>query len=98
VDVNEQILLYTTPTELIKVEFGSSIMNVDGVESDLGYEITYAEKDVLYIALDYVKMHTNLSYEIFDRHMQIYNEWGSKTVATVKKVGLLSGPFNAFNI
>lgn len=94
VDWNEQLLLYTTPTEVIKVEFGSSIMNVDGVESDLGYEITYAEKDVLYIALDYVKMHTNLSYEIFDRHMQIYNEWGSKTVATVKKdtsIRLLGG-------
>ena len=94
VDWNEQLLLYTTPTEVIKVEFGSSIMNVDGVESDLGYEITYAEKDVLYIALDYVKMYTNLSYEIFDRHMQIYNEWGSKTVATVKKdtaIRLLGG-------
>ena len=94
VDWNEKLLLYTTPTEVIKVEFGSSIMNVDGVESDLGYEITYAEKDVLYIALDYVKMHTNFSYEIFDRHMQIYNEWGSKTVATVKKdtaIRLLGG-------
>ena len=85
VDWNEQLLLYTTPTEVIKVGFGSSVMNVDGAETDLGYEIVYAENDVLYIALDYVKMYTNLSYEIFDRHMQIYNVWGSKTVATVKK-------------
>jgi len=85
VDWNEQLLLYTTPTEVIRVGFGSSVMNVDGVETDLGYEIAYAENDVFYIALDYVKMYTNLSYEIFDRHMQIYNAWGSKTVATVKK-------------
>ena len=85
VDWNEQQLLYTTPTEVIRVGFGSSIMTVDGAETDLGYEIVYAENDVLYIALDYVKMYTNLSYEIFDRHMQIYNVWGSKTVATVKK-------------
>lgn len=85
VDWNEQILLYTTPTEVIRVELGSSIMNVDGAETDLGYEIAYAENDVLYIALDYVKMYTNLSYEIFERHMQIYNAWGSRTVATVKK-------------
>jgi len=94
VDVNEQILLYTTPTEIIRAEFGSSIMNVDGVDTDLGYEIVYTEDDVIYIALDYVKMYTNLSYEIFDRHMQIYNVWGSKTVATVKKdtaVRLLGG-------
>ncbi len=84
-DVNEQILLYTTPTEVIKAGFGSTVMNVDGVDMDLGYEIAYTENDVIYIALDYVKMYTNLSYEIFDRHMQIYNEWGIKTVATVKK-------------
>ena len=94
VDWNEQLLLYTTPTEVIRVGFGSSVMNVDGAETDLGYEIVYAENDVLYIALDYVKMYTNLSYEIFDRHMQIYNVWGSKTVATVKKdtaIRLLGG-------
>ena len=94
VDWNEQQLLYTTPTEVIRVGFGSSIMTVDGAETDLGYEIAYAENDVLYIALDYVKMYTNLSYEIFDRHMQIYNVWGSKTVATVKKdtaIRLLGG-------
>ena len=85
VDWNERLLLYTTPTEIIKVGFGSGVMNVDGAETDLGYEIAYEENDVLYIALDYVKMYTNLSYEIFDQHMQIYNVWGSKTVATVKK-------------
>ena len=85
VDMNEQILLYTTPTEVIRAGFGSSVMNVDGVDTDLGYEIVYRENDVVYIALDCVKMYTNLSYEVYDRHMQIYNAWGSKTVATVKK-------------
>ena len=84
-DMNEQILLYTTATEVIRAGFGSSIMSVDGAESDLGYEIVYVENDMVYIALDYVKMYTNLSYEIFEQHMQIYNTWGSKTVAVVKK-------------
>ena len=85
VDLNEQILLYTTATEVIHAGFGSSIMNVDGVESDLGYEIVYNENEKIYIALDYVRLYTNLSYEIFDQHMQIYNEWGSRTVAALKK-------------
>ncbi len=85
VDLNEQILLYTTATEVIHACFGSSIMNVDGVESDLGYEIVYNENEKIYIALDYVRLYTNLSYEIFDQHMQIYNEWGSRTVAALKK-------------
>ncbi len=85
VDLNEQILLYTTAAEVVRASFGSSIMNVNGTETDLGYEIVYSENDKVYIALDYVKLYTNLSYEIFDQHMQIYNTWGSKTVAALKK-------------
>ena len=85
VDLSEQILLYTTATEVIRTDFGSSIMRVNGAETDLGYEIVYSENDVIYIALDYVKLYTNLSYEIFDQHMQIYNTWGSRTLATLKK-------------
>ena len=85
VDLSEQILLYTTATEVIRTDFGSSIMRVNGAETDLGYEIVYSENDVIYIALDYVKLYTNLSYEIFDQHMQIYNTWGSRTVAALKK-------------
>lgn len=85
VDMNEQLLLYTTPTEVIRVSFGSSIMNVDGADTDLGYEVAYQDGEIVYIALDYVKTYTNLSYEVFEQHMQIYNTWGTKTVATVKK-------------
>ena len=85
VDMGEQILLYTTPTEVISVAFGSSVMTVDGVSTDLGFEIVYVENDVIYVALDYVKMYTNFSYELYAQHMQIYNEWGTKTVAAVKK-------------
>ena len=85
VDLGEQILLYTTATEVIRVDFGSSIMKVNGVETDLGYEIVYMENDTIYLALDYVKMFTNFSYEMYDQHMQVYTEWGTKDVATVKK-------------
>ena len=85
VDLGEQILLYTTATEVIRVNIGSSIMTINNVDQDLGYEIVFIEGDTIYIALDYVKRYTNLSYEVFDLHMQIYNEWGSKTVAAVKK-------------
>lgn len=93
-DMEEEILLYTTPTEVIRVEFGGSVMNIDGVANELGYEAVYRENDRVYIALDYVKRFTNLSYQVFDQHMQIYNAWGTKTVANVKKdtaVRLLGG-------
>lgn len=85
VDEGEQLLLYTTPAEIIRVAFGSTVMNVDGVDTDLGYEIVYSENDIVYIAIDYVAKYTNMSYEIFGQHMQIYNEWGEKTVASAQK-------------
>lgn len=94
VDKGEQILLYTTPTEIIRVAFGSTVMSVDGEETDLGYEIAYSENDTVYIAIDYVAKYTNMSYEVFEKHMQIYNEWGEKTVANAIKdtaVRLLGG-------
>jgi len=94
VDKGEQILLYTTPTEIIRVAFGSTVMSVDGEETDLGYEIAYSENDTVYIAIDYVAKYTNMSYEVFGKHMQIYNEWGEKTVANAIKdtaVRLLGG-------
>lgn len=85
VDQGEGLLLYTTPTQIIRAGLGSTVMSVDGAETDLGYVIAYNENDITYIALDYVKQYTNLSYEVFDQHMQIYNTWGEKTVAAVKK-------------
>ncbi len=85
VDMEEALLLYTTPTEVIRVAFGGMVMNVDGVDTELGYEAVYRENDTIYVAMDYVKNYTNMSYQVFDRHMQVYNVWGEKTAATVKK-------------
>ena len=85
VDMTEELLLYTTPTEVIRVAFGGTVMTVDGADTELGYEAVYREKDTVYIALDYVKKFTNLSYQVYDLHMQVYNSWGDRQQAAVKK-------------
>ena len=85
VDMTEELLLYTTPTEVVRVDFGGTVMTVDGVDKELGYEAVYREKDKIYVALDYVKKYTNLSYQVYDLHMQVYNSWGEQQQATVKK-------------
>ena len=57
-----------------------------GESKDYGYVISYIKNDKLYIAADYIKQFVNFSYEIFDdpHRVQVYTEWGTRTVATIK--------------
>lgn len=91
IDRQEQLLLYTTPTEVIRTELESSEYRVNGETADAGYRIAFArtagEETVYYIAADFVKQYTNFSYEVFEEpcHMQIYTEWGERQAADITK-------------
>lgn len=37
------------------------------------------------MAADYVKLYTNLSVSVYDRHVQVYTQWGTKQVDIIKK-------------
>ena len=53
----------------------------------LGYIPARYEGEMLYLAIDYVKLYTNFSYEGFaepDR-LQIYTQWDERQVAEIKK-------------
>lgn len=90
-DQKENLLIYTTPTQMIKSNIGSNTYSVDGVETDAGYLVAFSqdngEGQSLYVAADYVKLYTNFSFETFQgpNRMQVYNQWSDRTVATVKK-------------
>lgn len=85
VDKGENLLLYTTATGTTRVNLGESTYSAPEGSADLGYAIAYLENDVAYIAADFVKMYTNFSYDMYDRHIQIYTEWGDRDIATIKK-------------
>ena len=85
VDRGEEILLYTTATEVIKTGFGSQAYTTSDGEQSVDYVICYLENDTLYVAMDYVKLFTNYSYEKFERQMQMYTQWGSKETAEIAK-------------
>ena len=87
-DRNEDLLVYTTPTQKMIRAVGMSEYSVDGQAETKEYVISVAEGDSLYIALDYVKEYTNFSYELFTgpNRMQLRTEWGSKDSASIKKV------------
>lgn len=85
VDRTENLLLYTTATEIIRTTLGESAYTDAAGSHDAGYVISYVENDTVYIAADFVKKYTNFSYDMYDKHMQVYTEWGTRQVAEIKK-------------
>lgn len=85
-DSNENLLLYTMADHVAEAVVGETTYNEMGQTYDLGYPISFIKDDVLFVAVDYIKKFVNFSYEVFEnpRHMQIYTEWGEKTVADIK--------------
>ena len=85
VDMTEKLLLYANPTEVIRTTFGETSYTTTEGTQDAGYVISFVEGDTVYVAADYVKLFTNYSYDCYDRHVQVYTEWGTRQVAQLKK-------------
>lgn len=84
-DMTEKLLLYAKPTEVIRTTFGETSYTTTEGTQDAGYVISFVEGDTVYVAADYVKLFTNYSYDCYDRHVQVYTEWGTRQVAQLKK-------------
>ena len=84
-DMTEKLLLYANPTEMIRTTFGETSYTTTEGTQDAGYVISFVEGDTVYVAADYVKLFTNYSYDCYDRHVQVYTEWGTRQVAQLKK-------------
>ncbi len=88
-DNNENILIYTTPTDVIKAEVGSMDYYVTKVKNTMNYVIVKTEGKKVYVALDYVKQYSNIEtafYEMPNR-LCITNEWNVTADAAVLKSG-----------
>ncbi|MGN0307003.1 MAG: glycosyl hydrolase family 18 protein [Lachnospiraceae bacterium] len=86
-DAAEQLLLYTTPTEIIRTAIGSSSYFQGMEEIQTEYPLSFYEGETLYVALDFVRLFTNFSYETFTEpnRIQLSTQWGEATTAEVKK-------------
>lgn len=84
-DMTENLLLYATPTEVIRTTFGETAYTTAEGTQEAGYVISFTDGDNVYVAADYVKLFTNYSYECYDRHVQVNTEWGTRQVAQLKK-------------
>lgn len=89
VDRNEQKLLYTSATDTVQTLFGEQSYSDRDGEHAVDYVVCLLREDKLYMAADYVKMFANFSYEKFDRHLQVYTEWGIRKTSEISKKTML---------
>ena len=98
-DSNENLLIYTTATEIIKAEVGSQDYYINKSKSSVDYQIVKTDGDKTYVALDYIMQYTNLEYEIYENPNRIVftYKWNEeyeyaladkKTVAVRKSTGI----------
>lgn len=85
VDTNEQKVLYTTADDTTTAVFGNAEYTDGAGAHSLEYVPCFQEGDTTYLAADYVKRVTNYSYEVFDRQLQVYTEWGVKQTYEIAK-------------
>lgn len=85
-DANENVLLYTLPTDMISVDVGSNEYTVAKNKQSKDYVILKTDGSQAYIALEFVKEHTDLDYTVYEKpnRAMIVTETGETTVAAVK--------------
>lgn len=92
-DSQENLLLYTTPTELITASVGSNTYTVAKQSCMEDYTPVKVDGDTAYVALKYIQKYTGLTYELMTdevNRVNIKTEFGTAETVTVKKNG--NGP------
>lgn len=84
-DDGEQLLLLTTATDTVKVRYGAKQYENAAGTVTTDYLICFQEGEQLYVAVDYVKLFANFSFEIFPYCVQIDNQWGDRVEAPATK-------------
>ncbi len=85
VDINEQKLLYTTANDTVEAMFGAGEYSDREGSHSVEYVVCQMEGDTLYLAAEYVKLYTNYAYSLYDRHVQVYTQWGEKQTKEIAK-------------
>ncbi len=86
-DENENVLLYTTSSDLITAEADASSYLVTKNSTDYGRVIVKATSDSAWIDIDFVKQYSDFTYSYFDTPSRIVitNIWGEITTAAINK-------------
>lgn len=85
VDKGERKLLFTTANDIITAMFDETGYRDGEGTHPTEYVVCYTSGEQVYIAAEYVRRFANFSYEKFDRHLQLYTEWGIARTYTIGK-------------
>lgn len=87
-DAKENLLLYTTPTELITAQVGSNDYTVAKAKYTESYAPVKVDGDTAYVALKYIQKYTAMEFEVMTdevNRVHIQKEFGTANTVTVKK-------------
>ncbi len=86
-DSLENKLLYTTSSDLISVNADSTSYTVTKDTRSMDHIVVKADTKTAYVAVDFVKLYSDFSYEIFDApdRIVITNQWGEYSTAAARK-------------
>lgn len=87
-DQAENLLLYTTPTEVITAAVGSTTYSVGSQSYTEDYVPVKVDGDTAYVALAYIQKYTGLQYEVMTDEVNRVNlttEFGTVDTVTVKR-------------
>lgn len=85
-DSNENILLYTTATDVISAKADESRYYIGKSSADYTHPIVKATADSAWIDIDFVTKYTNISYSYHEEpaRVDINSRWDEMTVSTLK--------------
>lgn len=85
-DSGENVLVYTTPTEIIKAEVGSKDYLVNKNKMSAAYPIVKLAADQVYIAIEFVAQYSDMNYQVYEDpdYLMIQCTWGEYLYADVK--------------
>lgn len=86
-DANENLLRYTTATDLVSVPAESTNYTITKDTHSSDHILVKADAETAYIAIDFVKTYSDFAYEIFENpnRVVITTAWGDYTTTTAKK-------------
>lgn len=70
-DSHENLLVYTTALSVIKVKPEEQSYMVNRNKETTDYKILKLDGDKVYIALDFIKLYTNLSYQVYQEPLRV---------------------------
>lgn len=86
-DADANLMVYTTPTDIINIPAGGSSYTLSGNTKDAGYTIVKVDGSKAYIAAEFVQQYTNMEFTLHENpnHLAVTYKWGLTTCADVKK-------------